>query len=684
MKFRKIRTKMLVALVPVIVIAMVAMTTISAVSSTNIVTNQISKTMKATLEAESGTIEDYLRVVQSMAMTLSRTVGTTYKKMKLSDYETTLAEVIADNEMVLGSGIWFEPNVYDESERYVGPYIYKDGDTIKTTYDYSNADYDYFSQEYYTLAKNSTSPVITDPYYDATSNTIMSSCSMPVFDGSRFIGCVTVDVELSSIEKVISEMKVGESGTAFLLSENGIYLAGVDNEKISNNESLLNEDNSSLTEAGNAILTNDSGESSYTADDGTDYNLYYMSIPSTGWHIVIQMPESKIMQSTLHLLYNLVAVCAVALIICIVVVLLQVSSIAKSIRSVQIFAQNLAKGDFTIEPIAVKSKDELGTMGNSLNDMYIGNRDVITNISIHSSDIADSSNLLNSSSEKLMKEFTEIQKYMAQINEAMMSASAATEEVNASAEEVNSSVQILATQTEEGLRISNDIKKRALAVEESSRQSYRSATELSTQFEQRLDKSIENAKVVENIGEMANVIANIAEQINLLSLNASIEAARAGEQGKGFAVVAGEIGNLAGETANAVGNIQNIIGQVQNAFEQLSSDAKGLLTFLQETVTPDYDRFVETASQYGKDAEFFANISDKVSHMSGNVQSIMGEVTQAIENIASAAETTADTGNKVMSSAEDVSDTVEDVRNMSVKQQEIADNLDSVVKKFTL
>lgn len=507
---------------------------------------------------------------------------------------------------------------------------------------------------------------------------------MPVFDGSTFIGCVTVDVKLSSIETVISGIKVGEGGTAFLLSTNGTYLAGVETEKISNNKSLLEEENSSLTDAGKNILANETGETFYIADDGTDYNLYYTSIPSTGWHVVIQMPEDEIMASTLHLVYDLIAVCAIALIICIALVLLQVSSIAKSIRKVQIFAQNLAKGDFTIDPIDVKSKDELGTMGNSLNDMYMGNRDVIMNISKHSSDIADSSNLLNSSSEKLMEEFIEIQNFMSQINEAMMSTSAATEEVNASAEEVHSSVQVLATQTEEGLRISNDIKKRALSVEESSRQSYNSATELSSQFETRLDKSIENAKVVENIGEMANVIANIAEQINLLSLNASIEAARAGEQGKGFAVVAGEIGNLAGETASAVGNIQTIIGQVQNAFEQLSNDSKGLLTFLQETVTPDYNNFVDTASQYGKDAEFFANISDKVSHMSANVQNIMEEVAHAIENIATAAETTADTGNKVMTSTEHVSEMVEDVRNMSIKQQEIADNLDSVVKKFTL
>lgn len=555
---------------------------------------------------------------------------------------------------------------------------------ITTTYDYSNAEYNYFSQEYYTLAMAATEPVITDPYYDLTSDTIMSSCTMPIIDGNKYIGCVTVDVELSSIEEVISKIQIGEAGTAFLLSSAGTYLAGVDSQKITDGTSILSESNNSLANAGNEIVTNTNGQTNYTADGGTLYNVYYALIPMTGWHISIQIPQNELLQSTLQLLYKLIMVCIVAVIICSIIVLLQVSSIAKSIKRVQIFAQNLAQGDFTISPLEVKSKDELGTMGKSLNDMYEGNRGVISNISVHSSEIADSSMLLRDSSVKLLAEFKDIQKYMAQINEAMLTASAATQEVNASAEEVNSAIEILAAETQEGLKVSQDIKKRAVSIEASSKNSYDSATQLSTKFEQQLDKSIENAKVVDNIGEMTNIIAGIAEQINLLSLNASIEAARAGEQGKGFAVVADEIGKLAGETAQTVSNIQEIIVQVQEAFRQLSGDSKALLQFLKETVTPDYNQFVAAAGQYGDDAQFFANISDKVFRMSSDVQRIMEEVTLAIQNIAKAAETTAEPGSKVLDSVDDVSGMVNEVGDMSNTQQEIADNLDSVVKKFKL
>ncbi|MBO5094083.1 MAG: methyl-accepting chemotaxis protein [Lachnospiraceae bacterium] len=688
MKIKKMGTKLLLGILPPVVIGMIALALISEQSAQAIITEQMQGRMVSELNAQSSIISNEMAVISNTTQNLSGSVSNSYKGSTPYILESTLRQVVEENESILGCGIWFEPNVYKSAETYYGPYVYRDGPTganLSLTYDYSNADYDYFNQEYYLMSKEVKEPVFTEPYYDEAKAKVVITCTAPMYNTvGNYIGCVTIDTELSTIQTIINEVKVGENGDAMLIiGDCGSYLSCPDLSKVEGGMSILDEENESLRQAGQTIMETESGETAYS-ESGETYRLYYETIPGVDWRIIIRIPESDMRAPIDQLLHLLTAVCIAAIAVSVLVIIIQVRNISKGLKKVHRFAETLAEGDFTVPPMPIKRADELGRMGRSLNAMYESNKDVLMHISEHAGNINASSVSLNEAADELGGQFEEIADLMNGVNEAMMSVSASTQEVNASAEEVSSSVNVLAGETEKSLAMAQEIKKRAADIEADSKASYDHATALSAAYEENLKKSIENAKVVESIGKLAEVISDIAGQINLLSLNASIEAARAGEAGRGFAVVATEIGKMAGDTSNAVGEIQKTVEEVKSAFDLLTADSGSLITFLKETVTPDYDKFVGVAKQYGADAVSIQENSSHISNMAGNIEQIMGEVAGAVQNIAESTQETADSSSRIMETVSRVSAVVEQVSKMSAQQEEIAGSLNEVVGKFKL
>ena len=674
---------MLVMILPILILAQVILTIMSAASSEQLVDKKTQESMAAELRANSSEVSGYLQDVETLADAIAVSVASSYTYTAWEDYEKMLQEMIAMNDIVLGSGLWFEPYVYDSEQQYYGPYVYKDGGNAVTTWEYSNAEYDYFTQEYYTNAMSSDVAMITDPYYDPTSGTIMSSCSTPIVVNGNKIGCVTVDIELTAITEIIGNIKVGSTGAGILTSADGLLIAGYDDEKVQSGAYLTEDDNSSVVSMMKDVLANENGLTKYKAGK-TNYNVYYDTIGLTGWKLMVSIEAYELMQPIYLLVNKLIAVCIIAIIVAVIIIVIGIGGVAKTIRKVQNFASELAEGDFTINELSVKGKDELAVMSSSLNEMYGNNKGVIQSIADYSIEINEASNGLKRSAEELKMEFDKIVDVMTEVNSDMMNSSAATQQLSASVDQVAQSTDNLNDETKGSLELATDIQKRAAEIGRDSQEAFDKSQTLQTKFETKLEESIAQSKVVENIGEMASVIADIADQITLLSLNASIEAARAGEQGKGFAVVATEIGKLAGQTSDSVEKIQETISGIQDAFEGLATNAKQLLEYVSNTVTPDYKKFVEVAERYGQDAETIKNTSEQLSQMTDSIQTIMNEVKDAIANIAEATQNTAANSGNVMDSVEGLSETVIEINGMSDKQNDISEHLTDVVNRFKL
>ena len=256
MNFKKIGTKMLVMILPVLVLAQIVLTIMSATSCNALVDEKTQQAMEAELKANNSIVGGYLRDVKTLADAIAISVADSYTYTQWDDYEKMLQDMIATNDIVLGSGLWFEPYAYDPEQQYYGPYVYKDGNSTVTTWDYSNAEYDYFNQEYYTNAMGSDVAMITDPYYDPSSGIVMSSCSTPIIAGGKKIGCVTVDIELAAITDIFGNVKVGRTGVGILTAANGLLIAGHDDQMVHDGKSVSEDSNPSFVAMAEDVLKN--------------------------------------------------------------------------------------------------------------------------------------------------------------------------------------------------------------------------------------------------------------------------------------------------------------------------------------------------------------------------------------------------------------------------------------------
>ncbi len=311
-------------------------------------------------------------------------------------------------------------------------------------------------------------------------------------------------------------------------------------------------------------------------------------------------------------------------------------SIAVPINVATLHAEKVGQGDLSkdVPQEFITRKDEVGILTRALDNMTRVLREITGDIARQSDYLSNSGVALSSKSQEIASTMVEVSVSTEQIATAMEEVSAATEELNASAEEIGASLTMMAHDSEDGNNKANEIKERAMKIQENAEQGRQQTSLMYQDKQERLLQAIQEARVVEEISTLAGTIASIADQTNLLALNAAIEAARAGEQGKGFAVVAEEVRKLAEDSSSTVGSIQGMTIQVQQAIKNLVNNSNDLLEFINEQVLGDYGVLVDMSGQYSEDAAMFAVLTDKSKTTSHQIQLAVEEMTRAVESVA--------------------------------------------------
>ena len=682
MRISKMERKMLLCILPIIFVSMLALGILIGNTTKNVINDFTESSIDTSVTQYHESIDDYLYDIQVLTQSLASIVTTSMTSLTSLQYETIIGDLLAENTLALGAGIFFEPYAYND-EMYVAPYMYKDGDTIIATDAYADPTYDYFSQTYYQLPKTLQTAVFTEPFYDAAQDDNLITCAVPIWHDGTYVGCAIVDFSLTRVQSLIKSIKVGEGGHAFLMTQDGIYLGGVADEKIATMSTILKDENTSLAEAGATILNTSSGKVFFT-EDADNWAAYYTTLSALPWKLVLTLPTSESLQAITPVIRQLILICLGCILLTAIGIIFIIKTFVKRIHIVKNFSEALSSGDFTIQPLTIHANDEIGDMGTVLNDMYSRNSNIIQSISSDSHAIQSATDQLNQTTVTLTEQFTTMQHYISDVNGEIVSTSAATEEVNASTEEVESSITILLEELSSTLKNVQATKARAEEMGSTITASCNQADTIALQYGTRLTTSIKNVKVVGEITEMAGLISEIADQINLLSLNAAIEAARAGESGRGFAVVADEIGKLAYQTSGAVNHIQTIIEKVLTSVDALSIDSMDLLHFVSDNVSADYKHFNAISLDYISDTNSVVSTAEEITNKCLQIRLIMQEVTKAIGGIATSSEETAHVSAEMTSTVDEVAQLLPAIKSMASQQQAIATNLQSLVSYFQL
>ncbi|OOM81386.1 methyl-accepting chemotaxis protein [Clostridium sp. BL-8] len=381
--------------------------------------------------------------------------------------------------------------------------------------------------------------------------------------------------------------------------------------------------------------------------------------------------------------YTIIIFTAVVFLIILAMAYILSKNILYPLRKIKELAQRLSTYDFSIA-IELTRKDEFGQTGEALNAAQENVKSLVKAIMENSQDLSAASEELSATVEEISSKAVTIDEAVDTIASSMQESSAVTQEINASIEEVDSSINILSSKAMEGSNNAGQSKERSIEVKNNSKKAIDQTREIYLEKQEKMQKAIEEGKVVDSIKVMAETIGSIAEQTNLLALNAAIEAARAGEQGKGFAVVAEEVRTLAEQSSDAVVNIQSTIAKVQQAFNSSISTGSDMLEFLSKNVHEQFNDYSEVGNKYYNDSDFVSNMSEEIAAMSEEITATVGQVSEAIQNMAVTSQKSSEEAEMIKDSMNETTKAIEQVALTAQNQAELAQKLNEMVQKFKL
>lgn len=510
---------------------------------------------------------------------------------------------------------------------------------------------------------------VSAPYATASTGTLVVTISKKLEDGS---GVIAMNLDIANLVKESNSINIGKQGFAFIGSPDRTYVAHPKKKagtKISGGEWL------------EKLYSQDNGAMSYMFE-GKEKQMEFTTNKATGWKIVGTMFVSEVEEAA-QPVFNMAAIILTgALIIGGILIFFIIRSITKPLSTLVSSSKKISQGDLT-EKIDVRSKDEIGQLGTSFNEMSESLRDVIQAVQTSVENVASSSEELTASAGQTTKATEHITSSIETFSNGNENQSEMVEQSAAHLKQMN-----------EGL---NEVAETSDVITSSSIQSKTVAETGGQLVEQTvgqmktIDHSVKEAEGVINglehkskdITNILGVINGIADQTNLLALNAAIEAARAGESGRGFSVVAEEVRKLAVQSSDSAKEIEKLVNEIvteietsQNMFKAVNEEVKNGLTITDQTK--------ESFSQINEQT---AEIAARINEMNTTVRELSKgseQISKAVNEIADVSRESSASIQDIAASAEEQLASMEEISSSSTTLSQMAEELRDLIKKFKI